>query len=85
MVPDQPTADGAEVSRQARDFLLHRWQGRTMMAIGAQDPVLGVPVMEALRAQIRGCPAPLVLPQAGHFVQEHGEAIAREAVGYFRP
>jgi tRNA(adenine34) deaminase len=26
-----------------------------------------------------------VLPQAGHFVQEHGEPIAREAVGYFRP
>ena len=55
-----------------------------MMAIGAQDPVLGVPVMQALRTQIRGCPDPMVLPQAGHFVQEHGEAIAREAVGYFR-
>jgi tRNA(adenine34) deaminase len=55
------------------------------MAIGAQDPVLGVPVMQALRAQIRGCPEPMVLPQAGHFVQEHGEPIAREAVGYFRP
>jgi tRNA(adenine34) deaminase len=26
-----------------------------------------------------------VLQQAGHFVQEHGEAIARAAVGYFRP
>jgi tRNA(adenine34) deaminase len=45
--------------------------------------VLGVPVMQALRAQIRGCPEPLVLPHAGHFVPEHGEAIAREAVGYF--
>ena len=28
---------------------------------------------------------PLVLPEAGHFVQEHGEAVARAAVGYFRP
>ena len=27
----------------------------------------------------------LVLPQAGHFVQELGEEIARKAVGYFRP
>jgi len=53
------------------------------MAIGAQDPVLGVPVMQALRARIRGCPEPMVLPQAGHFVQEHGEEIARKAVGYF--
>ncbi|MDB5859715.1 MAG: putative bifunctional protein : haloalkane dehalogenase [Ramlibacter sp.] len=85
MVPGEPGADGAEVSRAARDFLARQWQGQSMMAVGAQDPVLGVPVMEALRAQIRNCPPPLVLPQAGHFVQEHGEAIAREAVGYFRP
>jgi tRNA(adenine34) deaminase len=41
--------------------------------------------MEALRRQIRGCPEPMVLPHVGHFVQEHGEEIAREAVGYFRP
>ncbi len=85
MVPARPDADGAAVSRQARAFLSQHWQGRTLMAIGARDPVLGVPVMQALRAQIRGCPEPLVLPQAGHFVQEQGEAIAREAVGYFRP
>jgi tRNA(adenine34) deaminase len=85
MVPDRPDADGAEVSRRAREFLRMAWAGRTMMAIGAQDPVLGAPVMEALRAQIRGCPEPMVLQQAGHFVQEHGEAIARAAVGYFRP
>ena len=38
-----------------------------------------------LRSQIRGCPAPMLLPEAGHFVQEHGAQIAREAVGYFRP
>lgn len=85
MVPSRPDAGGAAISRQARDFLARHWQGRTLMAVGAQDPVLGLPVMEALRQQIRGCPEPMVLPQAGHFVQEHGEAIAREAVGYFRP
>lgn len=85
MVPDRPDANGAAISRQARDFLAQRWEGQTLMAIGAQDPVLGVPVMEALRQQIRGCPEPLVLPAAGHFVQEHGEEIARKAVGYFRP
>jgi tRNA(adenine34) deaminase len=83
MVPDQQDADGAAVSRQARAFLQDAWAGRTMMAIGALDPVLGVPVMQALRACIRGCPEPMVLEQAGHFVQEHGEPIARAAVGYF--
>jgi tRNA(adenine34) deaminase len=83
MVPDRPDADGAATSRQARSFLADAWTGRTMMAIGAQDPVLGVPVMQALRAGIRNCPEPMVLERAGHFVQEHGEPIARAAVGYF--
>jgi tRNA(adenine34) deaminase len=85
MVPERPDDDGAAVSREAREFLRTKWSGQTMMAVGAQDPVLGVPVMEALRRDIRGCPEPMVLAQAGHFVQEHGEAIARAAVGYFRP
>jgi tRNA(adenine34) deaminase len=83
MMPDRPDADGAAVSRQARSFWADAWTGRTMMAIGAQDPVLGVPVMQALRAGIRGCPEPMILEQAGHFVQEHGEPVARAAVGYF--
>lgn len=85
MVPARPDADGAAVSRRAREFLSRQWEGRTFMAVGALDPVLGTAVMDELRAQIRGCPEPLVLPQAGHFVQEHGEEIARKAVGYFAP
>ncbi|WP_181956267.1 tRNA adenosine(34) deaminase TadA [Ramlibacter lithotrophicus] len=84
MVPDHPDADGAAVSRQARDFWTHRWSGQTMMAVGAQDPVLGPRVMQGLRAAIRGCPQPIVLEQAGHFVPEHGAPVAQVAVGYFR-
>jgi tRNA(adenine34) deaminase len=83
MVPDHPEADGASISRQARVFWSSDWSGRTMMAIGAQDPVLGVPVMQELRQTIRGCPDPMLIGQAGHFVQEHGEPIAHAAVGYF--
>ena len=83
MVPDAPDADGAAVSRQARDFWRDQWTGQTMMAIGAQDPVLGEPVMRALRNLIRNCPEPMVLPQAGHFVQEHGESIATAALAHF--
>jgi tRNA(adenine34) deaminase len=85
MVPDRPDADGAAISRAARDFWRDRWDGQTLMAIGTQDPVLGEPVMRALAANIRGCPEPMLVPEAGHFVQEHGEKIARAAVGYFRP
>jgi tRNA(adenine34) deaminase len=84
MVPAAADADGAAVSRMARDFWSTRWAGQTLMAIGAQDPVLGPPVMEALRRQLRACGEPLVMAQAGHFVQEHGEPLARAAVGYFR-
>jgi tRNA(adenine34) deaminase len=85
MVPHKPDDDGAAISREAREFWRTRWSGKTLMAIGAQDPVLGEPAMRALRADIRGCPEPMVLPRAGHFVQEHGESIARAAVGYFLP
>jgi hypothetical protein len=39
--------------------------------------------MEALRANIRGCPPPMVIPDGGHFVQEWGEPIARAALKAF--
>ncbi|MCW5648265.1 MAG: tRNA adenosine(34) deaminase TadA [Ramlibacter sp.] len=85
MVPEFSDSPGAAVSREARAFWQTRWSGKSFMAIGAQDPVLGVPVMQGLRALIRGCPEPMVLEQAGHFVQEQGEPVARAAVGYFAP
>jgi len=83
MVPDNPDADGAAISRQARSFWQNDWTGRTLMVVGAQDPVLGPPVMRELQALIRGCGEPVVLPQAGHFVQEHGESVARQALAFF--
>jgi tRNA(adenine34) deaminase len=80
MVPEFEYSEGADISRQAQSFWRDAWQGKSLMAIGAQDPVLGEPVMQALRQCIRGCPQPLVLPDAGHFVQEHGEVIAQAAL-----
>ena len=85
MVPEFEDSPGADVSRQARAFWLERWQGQTLMAVGAQDPVLGLPVMRSLQRRIKGCPEPMVLQQAGHFVQEHGEVIAQNAVNFFQP
>jgi tRNA(adenine34) deaminase len=55
------------------------------MAIGQQDPVLGEPVMRQLQSQIKGCPEPMLLPDAGHFVQEQGTVIAEAAVRHFKP
>lgn len=83
MVPDHPDADGAATSRAAAQFWRGQWSGRSLLAVGAQDPVLGVPVMAELQRLVRGCPEPLVLAQAGHFVQEHGEVVARAALQAF--
>ncbi len=83
MVPEHVDDDGAAISRQARDFWSREWQGRSLMVIGQQDPVLGDAVMQVLHTQIRDCPEPLRLPQAGHFVQEHGQAVAEAAVHHF--
>jgi haloalkane dehalogenase len=83
LVPESPNADGAALSRAARNWFQEQWRGKTFMAIGATDPVLGPPVMNDLAASIRGCPPPLVVPEAGHFVQEWGEDIARHAVRAF--
>jgi tRNA(adenine34) deaminase len=85
LVPEHGDDDGAALSRVARDFWRDDWTGQTLMAIGAQDPVLGEPVMRALQQVIRGCPEPMILPQAGHFVQEHGETIATAALAHFTP
>lgn len=79
-VPERPEQDGVEVSRRAAQFWSGEWTGRSMMAVGEQDPVFSPAVMEWLRARVRGCPPPLRIPQGGHFVQEHGEAIAAEAL-----
>lgn len=54
------------------------------MAIGAADPVIGVKPMQALRANIRSCPEPLVIAEAGHFVQEWGDQVVAGALESFR-
>ncbi|MES2424114.1 MAG: tRNA adenosine(34) deaminase TadA [Pseudomonadota bacterium] len=88
LVPETPDADGAEISREARDFWQYRWHGQTLMAVGAQDPVLGPPVMQALRNTISSYVAsgdrPMLVEQGGHFVQEHGVPIAERAVRFFQ-
>ena len=56
LVPEFPDSDGAAIERAARDFWRNTWTGRSVMAIGMADPVLGAPVMRALHRDIRGCP-----------------------------
>ncbi len=83
LVPETPDADGAPVSRQARAFWQQQWQGRSLMAVGMQDPVLGWPVMQALQSNLRNCPEPLRVEQGGHFLPEWGQEIAAAALPHF--
>ena len=83
LVMVKPDMEGADISRRAADWWRTEWQGQSFMAVGAADPVLGPPVMELLRQQIRGCPEALVIPDGGHFVQEWGDVIAPAALKAF--
>ena len=83
MVMVAPGMEGADISKRAAMWWAHVWSGQSFMAVGMKDPVLGPPVMAALRQQIRDCPAPLEIADGGHFVQEWGEEIARAAVKAF--
>lgn len=79
LVPTSADADGVEVSRQAIEWWANTFDGRSFMAIGENDPVLAS-VMPRMHQLIRGCPPPMVLEDAGHFVQEWGDQVARAAL-----
>jgi len=77
----EPEMEGVAEAKAAIKFWTGEWSGLSFMAIGAKDPDVGT--MQTLRSQIRGCPEPLVLPGAGHFLQEWGEPVARAALRAF--
>lgn len=83
LVPEGNNAPGVAVSRRAAEFWSRQWAGDSFMAIGMKDPVLGEAPMRALQQVIRGCPPPLELAEAGHFVPEWGAPIARAALQRF--
>ena len=80
LVPDNPGAEGAALSRRAREWFRTEWTGRTFMAVGMKDAVLGPPVMRAMAKIIRNCPTPYEVTEGGHFVQEWGGEVAGAAL-----
>lgn len=83
LVPDHPDAPGAAISRRARDWWRDDWRGQSFMAIGGADPVITPNAMHALRRIIRSCPEPMVIAEAGHFVQEWGDQVVPAALASF--
>ena len=82
LVPWRADMEGYDVGQRALAFW-NDWAGQTFMAVGDADPVLGPPIMQRMRQQIRGCPAPLIIEGGGHFVQERGDEIAPAALQAF--
>ncbi|MEO0550910.1 MAG: haloalkane dehalogenase [Pseudomonadota bacterium] len=80
LVMTDPGMEGVETSKRAATWWSDAWQGETFMAIGGSDPVLGIPQMLALKAQIRNCPEPMIIDEGGHFLQEWGAPIAKAAL-----
>jgi haloalkane dehalogenase len=83
LVPPTLDAPGAAISRKAREWWRDQWSGQSFMIIGGSDPVITPDAMHDLRRIIRNCPEPLVIPEAGHFVQEWGEQVVPAALKSF--
>jgi hypothetical protein len=75
----EPGMEG--VAEAALRFWREDWSGKSFMAIGANAP--DSDDMQTLRRQIRGCPEPLIVAEADHFVPEWGEPVARAALRSF--
>ncbi len=78
--PDQACI---EISSEAMPFW-GEWEGETFMAVGKKDKMLGPAVMGWMRSVIKDCPEPMELPEAGHFVQEFGDKVAKAALAHFK-
>lgn len=72
-----------ETSTRAFSFWKNDWDGETFMAIGMKDKMLGPDVMHFMQGVIKGCPEPMEVPEAGHFVQEFGDTVASAALKQF--
>lgn len=83
LVATTPDFPGVETSLEAIPFWSEQWNGESFMAIGMKDKMLGPEVMYHMKELIKGCPQPLEIEEAGHFVQEHGELIAQRALTSF--
>ena len=83
LVPVEPDMEGADIGQRAAAWFKSEWTGPSFIAVGEQDPVLGVPVMDKMQALIPGASDLMRLPEAGHFVQEHGARVALAALAHF--
>lgn len=82
LVPISPEMEGVKTSKKAAAYW-SQFTGKSFMAIGAADPVLGIDSMLKMQQLIKGCPEPMIIADGGHFIQEWGEDIAKAAIASF--
>ena len=83
MIPTNADDDAVKYGLRAIEFWSNEWSGESFMAIGMKDAVLGEAAMMQLKTVIKGCPEPMKIEEAGHFVQEYGVEIAEQALASF--
>lgn len=81
LVMTKPDMEGVDVSRRAATWWSSEWQGDDFMAVGEKDKLIPPWLMKRMHEVLGLKRPPMMLPDAGHFVQEtHGAEVARAAL-----
>ncbi len=73
--------EGVDVSRRAAAWWKNDWSGDSFMAVGEADVLIPPRLMQRMREILGVVHPPLMLPDAGHFVQEtNGKQVAHAAL-----
>jgi haloalkane dehalogenase len=81
LVMTKPDMEGVDVSRKAASWWSSEWQGDDFMAIGEKDELIPPWLMKRMHEILGLKRPPMILPDAGHFVQEtHGTEVASAAL-----
>jgi haloalkane dehalogenase len=82
LVPTEPDHPSAAAMNHVRDAL-RSWEKPALVVWGAEDAVLPVSVAESFVELIPGAEGPVLLPGAGHFLQEDApDALADALLGF---
>ena len=85
LVMTEPHMEGVEVSRRAAAWWKEEWTGDSFMAVGEADKLIPPRLMGRMQDILGITRPPLMIPDAGHFVQEsHGAEVARAALTAWR-
>ena len=81
LVMTKPDMEGVDVSRRAAAWWSSEWQGDDFMAVGEKDELIPPWLMKRMHEVLGLKRPPMMLADAGHFVQEtHGAEVARAAL-----